>query len=86
MIKLIGTKIVEVPYFKDQMVDNTKDVLIIGERFGGVDVDDIESARKLAIKLRDDEEFYKYCSESSKQYYKQFYGIEKWKTKIHSTL
>ena len=31
MSKLIGTKIVEVPYFKDQMVDNTKDVLIIGK-------------------------------------------------------
>lgn len=35
MINLIGTKIVEVPYFSSQMTDNTKSVLIIGERTGG---------------------------------------------------
>ena len=35
MSKLIGTKIVEVPYFKNQLIDNTKNVLIIGEKHGG---------------------------------------------------
>lgn len=32
---LIGTKLVEVPYFAQQLVDNTKSLLIIGERTGG---------------------------------------------------
>jgi hypothetical protein len=37
MIQLKGTKIVEVPYFANQMIDNTKSVLIIGERWGGIE-------------------------------------------------
>jgi hypothetical protein len=36
-IMLQGTKIVEVPYFTEQLIDNTKSVLIIGERHGGVE-------------------------------------------------
>lgn len=35
MIQLKGTKIVEVPYFADQLTDNTKSVLVIGECQGG---------------------------------------------------
>ena len=34
-IKLKGSKIVEVPYFADQLINNSKKTLIIGERFGG---------------------------------------------------
>ena len=37
MNKLQGTKIVEVPYFAEQLTDNTESVLIIGERFGGIE-------------------------------------------------
>lgn len=37
MIKLTGTKIVEVPYFADQLTDTTKSVLIIGECQGGIE-------------------------------------------------
>jgi hypothetical protein len=37
MTNLKGTKIVEVPYFADQLTNNTESVLIIGERFGGVE-------------------------------------------------
>lgn len=37
MIQLKGTKIVEVPYFADQLTDNTKSVLIIGECQGGIE-------------------------------------------------
>lgn len=37
MIQLLGTKIVEVPYFANQLVDNTKSVLIIGECQGGIE-------------------------------------------------
>ena len=48
-----------------------------------VDVDDIESARKLAIKLRDDDHFYNECSEKSKTLYKKHYDIEQWKKIIN---
>jgi hypothetical protein len=37
MITLKGTKIVEVPYFTNQLTDNTKSVLIIGECHGGIE-------------------------------------------------
>lgn len=37
MIQLRGTKIVEVPYFADQLEDRDKSILIIGERWGGVE-------------------------------------------------
>lgn len=37
MIKLQGTKIVEVPYFADQLDNPTKSVLIIGECQGGIE-------------------------------------------------
>jgi hypothetical protein len=36
-ITLKGTKIVEVPYFANQLLDNTKSVLIIGECQGGIE-------------------------------------------------
>lgn len=35
MPPLIGTKIVEVPYFADQLIDRTRSVLIVGEHIGG---------------------------------------------------
>ena len=37
MINLKGTKLVEVPYFLDQISDKDKDILIIGECKGGVE-------------------------------------------------
>jgi len=37
MIKLSGTKKVEVPYFANQLVDNKKSILIIGECQGGIE-------------------------------------------------
>tara|TARA_R110002012_G_scaffold64648_1_gene169826 strand:- start:1724 stop:2704 length:981 start_codon:yes stop_codon:yes gene_type:complete len=51
-----------------------------------IDVDDIGAARKLAIQLRDDKDFYSLCSKQSKIYYKQFYGIESWKKMMYNTL
>jgi hypothetical protein len=48
-----------------------------------VDVDDIESARKLAVKLRDDTYFYNECSKKSKTLYKKHYDIEQWKKIIN---
>jgi len=46
-----------------------------------VDVDDIKTARKLAIKLRDPD-FYNKCSKQAKENYRKFYDIEIWKSKI----
>lgn len=36
-IELKGTKKVEVPYFSNQMLNNSKSVLIVGEHFGGIE-------------------------------------------------
>lgn len=47
-----------------------------------VDVEDVESARKLAIMLKDPS-FYKECSEMAKRNYRKFYDIEQWKSKIN---
>lgn len=37
MIKLSGTKLVEVPYFANQLSDSNKSILIVGERWGGIE-------------------------------------------------
>lgn len=43
-----------------------------------VDIGDIESANNLAIRLRDDKEFYNFCSESARDNYKMFYTEKVW--------
>ena len=48
-----------------------------------VDVDDLESSRKLAVKLRDDIEFYNECSKKCKELYRIHYDIDIWKRKIN---
>ena len=50
-----------------------------------VDVDDVESARALAKKLKN-KEFYTQCSTTAKQMYRKHYDLDLWKTKIHTTL
>jgi hypothetical protein len=45
-----------------------------------VDIGDLESARKIAKKLRNDEEFYLYCSNITKQLYKEKYHENKFYT------
>jgi hypothetical protein len=47
-----------------------------------VNVEDIEKARKLAIKLKNDIEFYNMCSFNAKLNYKQYYDDELWKNNI----
>jgi hypothetical protein len=47
-----------------------------------VDVDDIETAKKLAIKLKDPD-FYKKCSETAKKQYTKVYNIKSWKNTIN---
>jgi len=47
-----------------------------------VDVSDLDTARKLAIRLRDDSDFYNECSKMALENYKQYYNIDIWKNKI----
>ena len=47
-----------------------------------VDLGDLESARKIAINLRNDEDFYLYCANYSKEAYKKYFSEEVFKTKI----
>ena len=48
-----------------------------------VDVDDIETARSLAIALRDNPGFYEKCSIEAKKNYRHFYDIKQWKNLIN---
>jgi hypothetical protein len=48
-----------------------------------VDVADINSAKRLACKLRDNAEFYTECSTAAKQNYNKHYSLELWKSTIN---
>ena len=49
-------------------------------------MDDVDSAREMAQRLRSDYDFYTDCKIKAKRNYKQFYEIEKWKKQMHNTL
>ena len=51
-----------------------------------VDVDDIESARKLAITLRDNKDFYQKCSIEARKNYKHHYDIKQWQKLMDNTM
>ncbi len=51
-----------------------------------VDVSDINSAKELSIKLRNDTEFYLYCSNIAKQNYRNHYDIQIWKDTMSDIL
>ena len=42
-----------------------------------VDISDLTAARQIAKKLRDDKEFYLYCSNNAKEKYKEYYHESK---------
>ena len=48
-----------------------------------IDVDNVEKARILAKRLKEDNDFYKECSETAKANYQKYYNIEIWKNKIN---
>lgn len=48
-----------------------------------VDVEDVEEARILAIRLKEDKEFYIKCSETAKYNYQKHYNIKTWKENIN---
>jgi hypothetical protein len=43
-----------------------------------VEIGDVELANSLSVKLRDDNEFYNYCSQTAKDNYKIFYAENVW--------
>ena len=43
-----------------------------------INIGDIEKANQLALRLRDDKEFYNYCSDTTKDNYLMYYTEEKW--------
>jgi hypothetical protein len=47
-----------------------------------VNVNDLDAARNLAIRLRDDAAFYNKCSQTALENYKKYYNIDIWKSKI----
>jgi hypothetical protein len=47
-----------------------------------VNVEDVDKARKLAVKLKNDTEFYTMCSNNAKLNYTRYYNSELWKTNI----
>ncbi len=51
-----------------------------------VDVEDIDSARRLAITLRDNPEFYQKCSDYAKEAYQTHYSQEVWTNRIKNYL
>ena len=48
-----------------------------------VDVENVEEARILAIRLKEDTEFYKKCSKTAKDNYKKYYNIKIWQKTIN---
>ena len=47
-----------------------------------VDVENVESARKLAIRLRDDKEFYDTCSHTARNNFSNFFTVDMFKRKM----
>ena len=79
-----GTFSLNCAYFGVPCIGNEKvDTQRICHPDLSVDVDDIEKARILAKRLKEDKEFYKECSETAKANYQKHYNIEIWKNKIN---
>lgn len=82
-----GTFSLNCAYFGIPCIGNTKvDTQKICHPDLSVDVSDIKHARQLAISLRDDKDFYDYCSYQAKKNYKLFYSLEIWKETIFNIL
>jgi len=78
-----GTFSLNCAYFGIPCIGNEKvDTQRICHPELSADIDDIQRIMELARKLRDDQNFYKECSEQAKSNYKIYYSIDQWKQKI----
>ena len=79
-----GTFSLNCAYFGIPCIGNEKvDTQIICHPNLSVDVDDIEKARTLAKRLKEDNNFYLQCKKETKENYEKYYNIEKWKNQIN---
>ena len=82
-----GTFALNCAYFGIPCIGNNKvDTQLLCHPSLSVDVEDIQSARELAIRLRDDKEFYNECSEMAKANYKACFSKEVWLERIKREL
>jgi hypothetical protein len=82
-----GTFALNCAYFGIPCIGNANvDTQLICHPLLSVDVNDLETARKLAIQLKEDTEFYNECSGIAKKHYHQFYSVEVWKENFKNQL
>ena len=82
----MGTFSLNCAYFGIPCIGNEKvDTQKICHPNLSIDVDDVEKARTLAQRLKEDKEFYLKCSNEAKLMYKNHYDIKEFK-KIIKTL
>jgi hypothetical protein len=75
-----GTFALNCAYFGIPCIGNANvDTQILCHTALSVDVNDLSGARQLAMKLKEDKEFYEYCSKSAIDNYKKYYNIQSWK-------
>lgn len=78
-----GTFSLNCAYFGIPCIGNEKvDTQRLCHPMLSVDVDDVYKAKQLAIRLKNDEDFYKECSDLAKFNYNTIYSIEKFKEKL----
>jgi hypothetical protein len=82
-----GTFALNCAYFGIPCIGNQNvDTQLLCHPLLSVDVNDLETARTLAIQLKNDKDFYKECSDISKKHYYQFYSVEVWKENFKNQL
>tara|TARA_R110002020_G_scaffold2117_3_gene9644 strand:+ start:16423 stop:17403 length:981 start_codon:yes stop_codon:yes gene_type:complete len=82
-----GTFSLNCAYFGIPCIGNEKvDTQRICHPDLAVDVDDVEKARSLAKRLKEDKDFYKMCSVTSRTMYQEIYTLNKYKTKLNKIL
>jgi hypothetical protein len=82
-----GTFALNCAYFGIPCIGNKQvDTQLLCHPDLSVDSSDLERARKLAIGLKEDRDFYNECSTTAKQKYKEIYSKEIWLEQIKSQL
>ena len=82
-----GTFALNCAYFGIPCIGNQDvDTQLLCHPLLSVAVNDLEAARELAIRLKEDTEFYNECSNLAKTHYHQFYSVEVWRENIKNQL
>lgn len=82
-----GTFALNCAYFGIPCIGNCNvETQILCHTVLSVEVNDLYSAREVAIQLRDNKEFYEYCSTSAKENYKKYYSLEVWKQNMNKII